>query len=67
MKRLKAKGIEIVVYEPTLREEFFFRSKVLKNLDIFKKILDIIICNGWSQELNDVRSKVFTRDIFQRD
>lgn len=67
MKRLKAKGIEVIVYEPALKEKEFFRSKVISDLEIFKNMADIIITNRWSEDLEDVRDKVFTRDMYQRD
>lgn len=67
MKRIKAKGIEVVVYEPTLKEDEFFRSKVVKDLQEFKELPDIIVANRWNEELADVREKVYTRDILGRD
>lgn len=67
MKRIKAKGIEVVVYEPTLKEEEFFRSKVIRDLDEFKAISDVIITNRLSEDLNDVSEKVYCRDIMGRD
>ena len=67
MKRIKAKGIEVVVYEPTLNEDNFFNSKVIKNIDEFKKICDIVISNRMENELLDIKEKVYTRDIFYRD
>lgn len=67
MKRIKAKGIEVKVYEPTLKESHFFNSEVVKDIDNFKKECDIIVSNRLSEELFDVKEKVYTRDIFTRD
>ena len=67
MKRIKAKGIKVIVYEPIIDEKDFFNSTVYKDLDLFKKDADLIICNRNHSELNDVQNKVFTRDLFRQD
>jgi len=67
MKRIKGKGIEVVVYEPALKEEVFFRSRVIRDLDEFKEVTDIIVANRVSDEIKDVMDKVYTRDLFCRD
>jgi UDPglucose 6-dehydrogenase len=67
MKRIKAKGIEVVVYEPSLHEDEFFSSKVIKDINEFKRISDVIVANRLSEDIQDVKEKVYTRDLFSRD
>tara|TARA_Y100001935_G_C17171392_1_gene440423 strand:- start:280 stop:885 length:606 start_codon:yes stop_codon:yes gene_type:complete len=65
MKRIKSKGIEVIVYEPTLNQKTFFNSKIEPNLKKFKKLSDLIITNRLHRDLNDVKNKVFSRDLYK--
>lgn len=67
MKRLKAKGIEVVIYEPVLPEETFFRSKVIRDLEEFKSLADVVVANRVTHEITDILHKVYTRDLFGND
>jgi len=67
MKRIKAKGIEVVIYEPMLEENEFFHSKVITDLNAFKKMSDVIVANRLMDDIQDVVEKVYTRDLFGKD
>ncbi len=67
MKRIKGRGIEVVIYEPALKEDHFYNSRVIRNLDEFKRISDVIVANRMDDEIRDVIGKVYTRDLYSRD
>ncbi len=67
MKRIKAKGIEVVIYEPTMKESMFYNSRVIRDINEFKEISDIILANRYNEEIADVIEKVYTRDLYFRD
>jgi len=67
MKRIKTKGIKVIVYEPLMKEKYFFNSEIYQDLDLFKKDADLILCNRSHPDLKDVQDKIFTRDLFNQD
>ena len=67
MKRIQAEGVNLVIYEPTLKEDTFLGNKVMSDLEQFKQSCDVIIANRFAPDLEDVREKVYTRDLFHKD
>ena len=67
MKRLQAQGIEVILYEPVLKEDVFFEARVMKNLEEFKEKSDLVVANRITEEIMNVRDKVYTRDLYGED
>ena len=67
MEKIKLSGIEIVIYEPTLKEDTFNNNKIIKSLEEFKNVSDVILVNRYDEALKDVKDKIYTRDVFFRD